>query len=490
MALNALDKLVAYFSPSLAHRRALQRDRLNFYEAGKKTHERKWRSDRGSGDMAVAQAGDSLRIQARHLEQNHDLAKGVLDTLVNNTVGPGIRYEPQVKRQDGELHDEFNEQLLDWFERWAKKPDVTREMSLSEMERLVARTWFRDGEAFKVYYEGVNPSLRHPTPVLLAIDAFEPDYVPFELNDSHQGIVQGVRKNGWGRPTHYYLHKHHPGDPGWYLNTGDYSRVSANYVNHIKLTTRLKQTRGVSTFAVVMNRLDDLKDFEESERIAARIAARMVAYIKKGTPDMFDPDGDEERQTYEKGMTFYDMMPGEEIGTIDTSRPNSGLESFRSGQLKAAAAGVGTGYSSIARDYNGSYAAQRQELVEQQINYAVLKDYFIKHSAVPDYERFVRMAELGGLDIPFDVDRKTLSDVECSGTPLPWVDPLKEVKADAEAVANGFTSRSQIIRKRGGNPSAVLKQIARDNRDAEKHNLVFVGDAQPDQMPEPEDNDA
>jgi len=483
--MNRLDKVISFFSPSFAHKRSVQRDKLNFYEAGKPSLERKTRTDRGSGDMAVAKAGDSLRVSARHLEQNHDLAKGVLDALVNNTIGQGIRYEPQVKNLAGELHDEFNETLLDWHERWAKNPDVTREYSLSELERLIARTWFRDGEAFKVYHMGKIITLPHPTPVLLSIDAFEPDYVPFELNDEANGIRQGIRKNGWGRPTHYYLHRTHPGDPGWYLNTGDFKRVEAKYVGHLKQATRLKQTRGVSVFAVVMNRLDDLKDYEESERIAARIAAKMVAYIKKGSPDMYDPAGENERQTYEKGMTIFDMAQGEEMGTFDSNRPNSGLEAFRAGQLKATAAGVGTGYSSISRDYNGSYAAQRQELVEQQINYAVLKDYFIKKSAEPDYQKFVEMAELGGLEIPGDVDRLTLFDVECSGTPIPWVDPLKEARADAELVLNGFASRSHIIRKRGGNPISVLKQIARDKRDAEKYGLVFASDAVPEEIEQP-----
>ena len=99
------------------------------------------------------------------------------------------------------------------------------------------------------------------------------------------------------------------------------------------------------------------------------------------------------------------------------------------------------------------------------------------------------MAEQGGLEVPADVDRATLYDVECSGTPIPWVDPLKEAKADAELVLNGFASRSQIIRKRGGNPSAVIKQIARDNREAEKYGLVFPLDADIELI-EPEEENA
>ena len=54
-------------------------------------------------------------------------------------------------------------------------------------------------------------------------------------------------------------------------------------------------------------------------------------------------------------------MVGEEIGTIDTNRPNPNLQAYRDGQLRASAAGLGASYSSISRNYNGTYSAQRQE---------------------------------------------------------------------------------------------------------------------------------
>lgn len=441
--------------------------RQNFYEAARPTHERPRRTDRGSGDTVVGRAGDQLRIQGRHLEQNLDLATGILDTLVNKTIGRGILYEPQVLDTSGDLHMSFNEELLDWHERWSEFPEVTRTLSRSEMERLLARTWFRDGEVFKVYHQGRIPTLPHPTETALAIEALEPDHVPMHYNNHHERITQGVKKNAWGRPIVYYFYKEHPGH-GYAPNLG-LKTVNASMVGHVKLARRLHQTRGVSVFASVLNRLDDLKDFEESERIAARIAAKMVASIKRGSPDMFglvsdENDNDYERQVYEKGMTFYDLMPGEEIEVIDSNRPNSGLDVFRSTQLKAAAAGSSTGYSSISKDYDGSYAARRMELVDQQVNYDVLLDYFIAHSAKPDYKRFVQLSILGGLKIPGDVDLRTLFDVECTGASQPWVDPLREKKAAVLDLDYGLSSESEQIRKTHRNPYRVKKQIQRDRK--------------------------
>ena len=56
------------------------------------------------------------------------------------------------------------------------------------------------------------------------------------------------------------------------------------------------------------------------------------------------------------GMIFDDLSPGESVETIDSTRPNPGLEAFRQGQLRAVSAGLGTSYSTLARDYNGTYS--------------------------------------------------------------------------------------------------------------------------------------
>jgi capsid protein len=59
---------------------------------------------------------------------------------------------------------------------------------------------------------------------------------------------------------------------------------------------------------------------------------------------------------------------------IKSDRPNPNLETFRNGQLRAVAAGSRGSFSSIARNYDGTYSAQRQELVESTEGYFILQD--------------------------------------------------------------------------------------------------------------------
>jgi capsid protein len=104
-------------------------------------------------------------------------------------------------------------------------------------------------------------------------------------------------------------------------------------------------------------------------------------------------------------MIITGLSPGEEIGMIDSNRPNPNLITFRGGQLRAVAAGVGASYSSLARDYDGTYSAQRQELVEQWVHYAVLTDEFVGQYVQPVWQDFVLTAHLSGVvPRPRDVD--------------------------------------------------------------------------------------
>lgn len=484
---NLLDRAIAYLAPGAALKREHARRVLAYYEAAKSDRLRKNRRESGSGNAAVGRAGGTLRQQARHLEQNYDIALGVLNTLVANTVGPnGIGVEPQPRRADGSIHDEFARQLLTLYKDWCDRPEVTWCHDWPAAQRLLARTWFRDGEAFAQTVEGLNPYLDHGTRVPLSLELMEPDLVPMELSAAATGnarIEQGVEINAWGRPVAYHVLKAFPGESNSGFSSGSQTkRVSSDVMLHVATRHRIRQLRGVSIFASVLNRFDDLKDYEESERVAAKVAASMAAFIKKGTPDLYDhpEDGEQRYLKFRPGMIFDDLRPGEEIGTIDTNRPNPNLETYRSGQIKAIAAGTGPTFSSVAKTYDGTYSAQRQELVEGWIAYATLSAEFASRMVRPVWKKFVALAVLSGaIRVPSDIDRTTLDDAIYITPQMPWIDPKKEAEAWGMLEDRAYASGPEIIRKRGGNPMDVLDQQARWRREKAARDIPLDAANQP-----------
>ena len=480
--MSIIDKTIEYFAPETALRRETARRILNSqraYEAANPSRLRKTKTDSGSGDNILERAGESLRLQARHLDENHDLASGVLDCLVANVIGRGITVEPQVKDQNGELSVPVNQKLSELWEEWVRYPEVTWECHWNHMLRLLARHLFRDGEVFIKHIEGTANGLDHGTIVPYSLELIEADYLPFDYNDEKKRIIHGVEKNGWGRAKAYYLYKDHPGDSHKILTRKDVKRIDSDKIIHLKFTKRLSQTRGVSLFANVLTRLEDIKDYELSERLAAKVAASICAYIRKSldapTGNMTLDDKGDRLMKMQPGMIFDNLMPGEEVGMIDSNRPNTMLEQFRNSQLRAVAAGTNTSFSSISKDYNGTYSAQRQELVEQSVHYAVLREYFIERCVRPIWERFVSMAVLSG-QLPNsenNIQKQSLKKASFQGPNMPWIDPKKEGEAEMIAVSAGFKSRSQVIRERGGNPQDVFEQIKQERGQEKEAEIVF-----------------
>lgn len=492
-----LDHIVSVYNPVSAVKRAQARRVFSYYEAAKPTKSRKQRKEISGPNIAVGRAGPSLREQARHLEQNHDVARGVLAVLIANTIGPnGIGVEPQPRNKDGDIHKDMAKQILSLHRDWAKRPEVTWQLDWPSAQRLMARSFYRDGECFAQRILGNVLGLDHGSRVPYSLELMEADMVPLNYDNttiigqaagasSGAVIRQGFELNAWGRPLAIYVYREHPTDSYKLLAARDLRRIPANRMLHPKLVDRIRQLRGVSIFTSVLGRLDDIKDYEESERVAAKVAASMAAFIKKGSPEDYTARGETDsndepeprKMKFRAGMVFDDLFTGEDIGTIDTNRPNVNLDKFVNGQMRRVASGTNTGYSSVSKNYAGNYSAQRQELVESDGAYKTLSGQFIGSVVRPVYEDFLAAAIVSGqLILPRDLDHDTLDDALFIPPQMPWVDPLKEAIAQMTLERSGYKSAQQIIRERGGIPADIMRQIAEWRKEADEKGLVFDSD--------------
>lgn len=473
-----IDTVLERYFPGLALRRMKARIWLEqakrVYDAAKGSSYRVGPTDRRSADAVMEHAGTRMRQWARHLDENHDLSIGVLDVLVNNVVGTGIAIEPMVRDNAGDPAEAVNAGIRRLLKEWAARPEVTGELPFGEAQRLLCRAWLRDGEALVQHVLGSR--FRHYSEVPYSIELVEADLMPFEPVTGRADVIHGVQKNAWGQPLGYWLYKKHPGNAALgrplSLSPRDLRRVPAENMIHLKFTRRFRQTRGVSIFHGVITRLADLKDYEESERIAARVAASLTAFIKKGTDFSGEAAAATGDRSFEMkaGYIFDNLREGEDVGTIKSERPNPGLGDFVKANQRGLAAGTGTAYSAVAKDYDGTYSAQRQEMVEQQAAYGKLQDYFIAIFVRRIYREFLTAAVAAGLvDIRRGVDPATLFDADMRPPGMPWIDPKKEAEADILGINARLTSRTQVIRKRGGDPDVVEQQII-EERERDRKN--------------------
>ncbi|WP_455269145.1 phage portal protein [Rahnella aceris] len=477
--MSLIDDAIGLISPGWKASRLRSRVAINAYEAALPTRTHRAKRENRNANQLTQFAGRSIREQARWLDNNHDLVIGLLDKLEERIVGArGIVVDPQPILKTGLVADELSKQIRAAWAEWSVSPEVTGQFTRPVLERLMARTWLRDGEVFGQMVRGSAPGLTPTANIPFWVEALEPDYIPLEMNDTGKGICQGIYLNNWGCPTKYVVYKNLVTSG---VALGNTKEIAADGMMHLKFMRRLHQVRGNSLLSGILIRLSALKEYEDSELTAARIAAALGMYVKKGDGQSYESTGGNDKDlrelNIEPGMVFDELEPGEEIGMIKSDRPNPNLETFRNGQLRAVAAGSRSSFSSISRNYNGTYSSQRQELVESFEGYGILQDAFIAAVTRPMYRSWLQMAITAGvIDVPPDVDMSTSFNAVYSGPVMPWIDPMKEANSWRVLLRGGAATEGDWVRARGANPGDVKRRRKAEVDENKTLGLVFDTD--------------
>lgn len=487
--MNFIDRCLAPVFPNAVLRRLAAREGIQAFEAAKMTRTHKAERQSRSADVSLQMGAESLRGQARKLDEDHDLVTGIFDRLEERIVGgAGIAVEPLPLDHAGNIHLDFATRIKELWAEWSLRPESSGELTRPQMERQVCRTWLRDGEALAQMLMGKVASFEHLHAVPFSLELLEPDYLPWNYNDASKGILQGIQRDAWRRVKGFHLLKQHPGSALGISLSVNTKFVPADRMLYIAYRKRIGQNRGQSLLHAVLIRLADIKDYEDSERIAARISAALAMYIKKGSQDDYITSpttaGKDGQATGPRsipiapGMVFDGLLPGEDVGMIESNRPSQFVESFRNGQLRAIAAGTRIGYSTATRSYNGTYSAQRQELVESQLGYDLLQHEFIDYWSRNVYRAFIQMALTSGvLVVPGDVNMDSVYSAVYQGPVMPWINPVQEANAWDKLVQSGFADEAEVARARGRNPQELKRSRTAEITTNRAKGLVFSSDA-------------
>jgi lambda family phage portal protein len=473
-----IDNAIGLLSPGWLASRLKSRAVIKAYEAATPSRTHKARRERRTANQLTQSAAVSLREQARWMDCNHDLVIGVLDKLEERIIGAkGIIVEPQPQFKSGAVATKFAAQIRSKWGAWSVSPEVTEQFTRPVLERLLLRSWLRDGEVFTQLVKGSTSDLTPVAGVPFWLEALEADFVPIDQIDPTKGLFQGIFFGKWGRPKKYLVYEQLPTSSRIAVRTKE---IDADNMLHLKFTRRLHQARGTTILAGVLTRLSALKDYEDAELTAARIAAALGMYIKKGDGQVYTADDakkEEREMEIVPGMLFDDLEAGEDIGMIKSDRPNPNLEPFRNGQLRAVSAGVRVSYSSTSRNYDGTYSAQRQELVESTDGYFILQDTFIGAVTRPMFRAWLQMAIASGqITPPPGIDMGTLYNAVYSGPVMPWIDPLKEANAWKTQIRGGAATEGEWVRARGANPDEVKRRRKAEIDENLKQGLTFDTD--------------
>ena len=451
------DKVIAVFSPERAYRR--QQFRALYEGATPRKHDKdKFKLASSDPNVDRAMQGSTLRARARYLDQNSDLITGLFDVLCTHIVGSGMACEPTVKMVDGTPAQELNDAICRRHTLWAERPDVTRSYNLAKAEQLACRTWLRDGEAFIQHVNAL--SARHPRAVNVrySFELIEADQIPEGFTERENRIYQGIRRNAWGAAERYYLSVGDTYTQDFENNTRS---IKAGNMEHIANITRFKQNRGVPLIASAINTVSDLDDYANSERVAAKMAAAFVGSIEHPKRDTGIVGAGENKEIPIAPGAVGEFFDGTTFKLHAPQRPNTAFGGFIQHNGRLIAAGNKVSYSSLTKDYNGTYSSQRQEMVEQFGIYRPMQNEFIDKVSLRLYKRFIFTLEgMGYFDEESPnfigvslqgVDMDTLYDVSFQPPQPVWIDPLREANAAKVLMESRVKSRRTTQRGFGLN---------------------------------------
>nr|MCU0965981.1 phage portal protein [Burkholderiaceae bacterium] len=129
---------------------------------------------------------------------------------------------------------------------------------------------------------------------------------------------------------------------------------------------------------------------------------------------------------------------------------------FMRAMLREIAAGVGTSYESLSRDYSQSnYSSSRLALLDDRDGYKALQQWWVRSFREPLYRIWLQQAVFARAvaSVPIDayaVDPRRYEAVMFKLRGWSWVDPTKEVNAYKEAVKAGFTTITDVVAQTAG----------------------------------------
>jgi len=445
--------------------------------------------------LVTTQAG-IIRNRTRQLVRDFPFFARAANVMVNYTVGTGITYQPRIIDMSTQakgrrpLHKILNQQLEDAWNYWADEADLEGKQHLYDMMRLAKRQDVETGEFLAVLVRTKTPNRYLP----IGIRFYESEWLTSDgargedgrpLFDASGGtippdgrsILGGVEfDTSTGEVLAYHL-----SDPDWVKRPP--VRVPARYVIHGHEVLRPAQKRGISPFATAILVAHDLSEIMNNELDASQMASKWLAFVT--TPDASGfqalrsqnvpgTDGTQKKIEYVENAILEYLRPGEQINMASSDRPGANFEPFVRLILRMVAVTTHTSYEILSGDYSGlSYSnlkAIRNDMLE---DFDPIISRHVFQLCKPVHRWF--------MDTLFLAGKVPMPGYELNSAPYMrayWqpaghrsIDPLRDGKANTEAMKSLTMSPQEITRERGRDLGDVLSEISDAKAIAEEMGL-------------------
>jgi lambda family phage portal protein len=464
-----------------------------------------------SGDSAIIGSHDLMHRRTRDLVRNTSQAKGIVGTIVDLVVGPGMQtyawpFLPAElfaivteleQLQAGSLGPRLTYALEsdDLFEEYSTDPkqfDVEGRLNWPEIQRMLLAESVTVGNGLLV-----RSFVKDFKLVPLAWQMFEREQLD-ESQDrpalpGNNKIIGGIEVNGANRAIAYHLYLDHPQEffgisqatimgTGAPLAIGSRRiRVPADRVIDLALFHRPSASLGVSWLDAIGQSIWDRDSYVGSEIQSAAIDAvfAFVAKLKDAEKsgglgfddgeDDFDADGNRQ---FKIGRSPVATTIGteEELQMVTATRPNRDAPSFLKLLDRDIAAGTPLDYYSLTGDWEStSFSSGRGSKISEDQRIKPLQNWFACHAALRVRREFNAIAASTGLiesvtPAEFTKNERTYQRFDAIGIGRDLMDPFREGEARTTRLRTGVSTFKEECARDNKHWVRVLMQLAVERR--------------------------
>lgn len=411
---------------------------------------------------SIAVARGTLAARARYLSANNPLAASGVEAWVSALVGTGLKGQAKAAAPLGNT-------LNLSFESWTDESDADGLTDFYGQQELIARRVVVDGEALAVFVpEGDRIRVR-------VLEAEQLDASHTATLENGNVIVQGVEHDANGRRVAFHIFDRPAGMELGHVRQR--SRYPASEVLHVFRRIVPGQVRGVSWFAPVMVRLNDLDGWRDSEMMRQRVASLFVGFVIAPDGSTAPADGEQHGTAVHGNMSpgtlTYLQEPGQDIRFSDPAKIGAETIQFADITEREIAVGLGLPDYLLSGDLSDvNYSSIRAGMVEFRRRVEALQHSLLAFQLLrPVWRRWATLEVLSGRAKATVAEAIPVSWI----TPKQhWVDPSKDVTAEIDAINAGLMSRREAVAARGVDIEALDAEIAADNQRAASLGLIFT----------------